>query len=117
VSNDDLPNWQQPADTRPKLDRSIPALLAEIKRLKSLWLSEQKQRLDQFNFMETYDAAKCKLEIDELKSINAELLAALKDVVKHQEYIGGTLGKRSVTWSIAIAAIEKAQPKEELVDE
>ena len=84
----------------------------EYERLKSLWLSEQKQRLDQFNFVKTYDAAKCKLEIDELKSINAELLAALKYVVKHQECIGGTLGKRSVTWSIAIAAIEKAQPED-----
>ena len=48
----------------------------EIKRLRARLLSEQKQRLDQFDFVKTYDAAKCKVEIDELKAINAELLAA-----------------------------------------
>ena len=114
MSNDDLPNWQQPADTRPKLDRSIPALLAEIKRLEALWLSEQKQRLDQFDLVKTYDAINCKLEIDELKEINAELLIALERIVEHQTAVAGNLAEFSGVVHIANNAIAKAKTKRRL---
>ena len=77
----------------------------EIKRLRARLLSEQKQRLDQFDFVKTYDAAKCKVEIDELKAINAELLAALEKFMPfhNSEYVPNTL------FAHARAAIEKAK--------
>ena len=54
----------------------IQKLGAENERLKALFESEQKQRLEQFEFTKIYDAAKCKVEIDELKATNAELITA-----------------------------------------
>ena len=51
-------------------------LQLEIARLRSNWLSEQKQRLEQAEMLELYGAAKAKNEIERLKSINARLLKA-----------------------------------------
>lgn len=47
--------------------------------------------------------------VKQLMSINAELLAALEAIVKHQTAIAGTLAEFSGIVNIAKAAIAKAQ--------
>ena len=84
----------------------------ECGRLRSNWLAEQKQRLDQFEFMEMYSADKAKVKIDRLTAINAELLAACEDVKK---IIGGfdaglELGEAKAILKRFKAATANAQP-------
>ena len=72
---------------RALVSRPRAELQAEVERLRGLWLTEQRIRLEQAEFLEMYSAAKAKVKIERLERLLREAVDWLGDVRTTEEAV------------------------------